>query len=93
MLVLYFNAHYHCDFNSLYLMRGNCLLTGLLLWTQIRQQWVGDKKARNQPKMREPRLRYGKKSGFQKVSLICGELSLICGFFLNLIGVEYSFES
>ncbi|CAO2825817.1 unnamed protein product [Amaranthus hypochondriacus] len=29
---------------------------GLLLWTQIRQQWVGDKKARNQPKMREPRL-------------------------------------
>ncbi|XP_021738614.1 uncharacterized protein LOC110705086 isoform X1 [Chenopodium quinoa] len=29
---------------------------GLLLWNQMRQQWVGDRKSRNQPKMREPRL-------------------------------------
>ncbi|XP_010696265.1 uncharacterized protein LOC104908799 isoform X2 [Beta vulgaris subsp. vulgaris] len=29
---------------------------GLLLWNQIRQQWVGDRKPCNQPKMREPRL-------------------------------------
>ncbi|GAB4854572.1 hypothetical protein Ancab_023153 [Ancistrocladus abbreviatus] len=28
---------------------------GLLLWNQMRQQWVGDKKTRNQTKSQEPR--------------------------------------
>ncbi|KNA18651.1 hypothetical protein SOVF_068880 isoform A [Spinacia oleracea] len=31
---------------------------GLLLWNQLRQQWVGDRKSRNQPKMREPKLNW-----------------------------------
>ncbi|XP_057524427.1 uncharacterized protein LOC130804113, partial [Amaranthus tricolor] len=30
---------------------------GLLLWTQRRQQWVGDRKFLNQPIMREPKIR------------------------------------
>lgn len=29
---------------------------GLLLWNQLRQEWVGDRKNRNQPRKREPRL-------------------------------------
>ncbi|KAL8162023.1 hypothetical protein V2J09_013512 [Rumex salicifolius] len=29
---------------------------GLLLWNQVRQQWVGEKKTENQPKVQEPRL-------------------------------------
>ncbi|KAL2895956.1 hypothetical protein RDABS01_000490 [Bienertia sinuspersici] len=29
---------------------------GVLMWNQVRQQWVGDRKPHNQPKMREPRL-------------------------------------